>query len=96
MKKIFYLLLLVSTTAFCQEADMLIKNGKIIDGTGNSWTIGDVAIKNGKIVAKGHLDSWTATKNIDATGLIVCPGFIDIHTHIESGKERSYSKEFYF
>lgn len=84
MKKIVYLLLFVSTAAFSQQADMLIKNGKIIDGAGNSWTLGDVAIKNGKIVAKGHLDNWRATKVIDATGLIVCPGFIDVHTHIEN------------
>ena len=97
MKKIFYLLLLVSTTAFCQKADILIKNGKIIDGTGNSWTIGDVAIKNDKIVAKGHLDSWTATKTIDATGLIVCPGFIDVHTHIENlERKEPTAKNFIF
>jgi len=83
MKKIFWLLFLVSTIAKAQQADILIKNGKIVDGTGNSWTLGDVAVKDGKIVAKGHLDSWVANKTIDATGLIVCPGFIDVHTHME-------------
>ena len=83
MKKLFYLLLLVVTVSHAQQADILIKNGKIIDGTGNSWTVGDVAVKDGKIVAKGHLDNWTAGKTIDATGLIVSPGFIDVHTHME-------------
>lgn len=84
MKKIFYLLLFVANVTYSQQADILIKNGKIVDGTGNSWILGDVAVKNGKIIAKGHLDSWTAPKIIDATGLIVCPGFIDVHTHIEN------------
>ena len=56
MKKLFYLLLLVVTVSHAQQADILIKNGKIIDGTGNSWTVGDVAVKDGKIVAKGHLE----------------------------------------
>ena len=83
MKKLFYLLLLVVTVSHAQQADILIKNGRIIDGTGNSWTVCDVAVKDGKIVAKGHLDNWTATKTIDATGLIVSPGFIDVHTHME-------------
>ena len=83
MKKLFYLLLLVVTVSHAQQADILIKNGKIIDGTGNSWTVGDIAVKDGKIVAKGHLDNWTGGKTIDATGLIVSPGFIDVHTHME-------------
>jgi len=65
--------------------DILIRNGKILDGTGNSWFYGDVGIKNGKIAAVGHLDNRTALKIIDATGLVVAPGFIDVHAHIESG-----------
>ena len=83
MHKIFFFLFFVATLANAQQADILIKNGKIIDGTGNSWTLGDIAVKDNKIVARGHLNSWTATKTIDATGLIVSPGFIDVHTHIE-------------
>ena len=70
-----------------QTADILIKNGKILDGTGNSWSYGDIAVQNGKIVAMGKLGKWTAAKTIDATGLVVAPGFIDVHTHIE-GDER--------
>ncbi len=88
---------MVSTTAIGQQADLLIKNGKIIDGTGNSWILGDVAVKNGKIVGKGHLDNWKADKTIDATGLIVCPGFIDVHTHIENlEKKDPLAKNFIF
>lgn len=72
-----------------QQADILIKNGKIIDGTGNSWVYGDIAIKDGRIVKTGRLSQWQAGKIIDATGLIVAPGFIDVHTHIEGEEKRA-------
>lgn len=86
--RVFVLILcLYSTAIYAQQADIIIKNGKILDGTGNSWYYGDIAIQNGKITAIGKLGKWTAIKNIDATGLIVAPGFIDVHTHIE-GDER--------
>ncbi|HRI21506.1 MAG TPA: amidohydrolase family protein, partial [Panacibacter sp.] len=66
-----------------QVTDILIQHGKIIDGTGNPWFYGDVAVSNGKIIAIGNLANWQSLKTIDATGLIVAPGFIDVHTHIE-------------
>ncbi len=65
-----------------QTFDLLIKNGKIIDGTGNSWFYADVGIAQGKIVAVGKLQG-AAQRTIDAKGLIVAPGFVDVHTHIE-------------
>lgn len=70
-------------------ADVLIKNGKIIDGTGNSWFYGDVAIKDGKIAAVGKLNNWKSSRVIDATGLIVAPGFIDVHTHLEDEEAKN-------
>jgi len=63
------------------DADIVIKNGKIIDGTGNPWFRGDLGIKNGKISKIGHLGKGHDAKVIDAQNLIVCPGFIDIHSH---------------
>jgi len=87
MRKGFFLLFLCYVTASAQQADLLFKNGKIIDGTGNAWFYGDIAIKDGKILAIGHLKNYTAQQTIDATGLILSPGFIDVHTHIE-GDER--------
>jgi len=84
MKQVFFFFLLLISIASCaQQYDVVIRNGKIIDGTGNSWYYGDIAIKNGRIVKTGKLDDASAAKVIDATGLIVAPGFIDVHTHIE-------------
>jgi len=88
MKKII-LLLLAPFSLTAQQADVLIKNGKILDGTGNSWHYGDIAVQNGKIIAMGRSLKLTAAKTIDATGLIVAPGFIDVHTHIEGEEKRN-------
>lgn len=64
--------------------DIVIKNGKIIDGTGNPWYRADIGIKEGKISKIGWFEKASAAKEIDATDLIVCPGFIDIHSHSDT------------
>ena len=64
--------------------DLIFKNGFVIDGTGAPWVKADVGIKDGRIVEVGRLLSSKADRVIDATGLVVCPGFIDIHTHSDS------------
>jgi dihydroorotase/N-acyl-D-amino-acid deacylase len=63
-----------------QDFDVLIRNGRIVDGTGNPAYVGDLGIRGGKIVAMGRLEG-RAARTIDATGLTVAPGFIDIHTY---------------
>lgn len=65
-----------------QEFDLLITNARIVDGTGNPWFWGSVAVRDGKIVGVGRV-SGTANKTIDARGQIVAPGFIDVHGHTE-------------
>lgn len=80
---LFILLLPLVGLAQHADCDILIRNGKIIDGSGNSWFYGDVAIKGDKIIAVGRGLNYQAKKTIDASGLIVAPGFIDVHTHIE-------------
>jgi N-acyl-D-amino-acid deacylase len=90
MKNYFLLaLLIIGLRSTAQQADILIKNGKIIDGTGNSWFYADIAVKDGRIVKIGKLVNWQANKTIDATGLIVAPGFIDVHTHLEDDEKRN-------
>ena len=64
--------------------DLLITNARIVDGSGNPWFRADVAIKDGRIARIGRLGSETATTTIDAHGQILAPGFIDVHTHVES------------
>jgi len=63
--------------------DYIIKGGRIIDGSGNPWYGGDIGIKDGKIVAIGRLDTDLAKDFKDVHELIVAPGFIDVHTHVE-------------
>ena len=61
--------------------DLLIRGGRIVDGTGNPWFAADVGIRADRIVAVGRLAGATATREVDARGLVVAPGFIDLHTH---------------
>ena len=61
--------------------ELVIKNGKIIDGSGNPWLAADVAVVHGKIVGIGQLGDARADQVIDAGGKFVCPGFVDGHSH---------------
>jgi len=72
--------------SFAQESfDIIIKDGRIVDGSGNPWYNADVGIVGERITRIGNLDSANATQTIDATGLTVTPGFIDPHTHALQG-----------
>ena len=65
------------------DFDVLIRNGFVVDGSGAPGFAADVGIRKDRIAAIGTLDSSTAREVIDATGMIVCPGFIDVHVHSE-------------
>src|SRR4051794_2363699 len=62
--------------------DLLIKNGLLVDGTGEAPRQADLAVQDGRIAAIGELDG-PAGEFIDAAGLVVTPGFVDIHTHFD-------------
>jgi N-acyl-D-amino-acid deacylase len=70
------------------DFDLIISGGRIVDGTGNPWFAADIAIKDGRIAAIGRIEPSRAAQAISAKGLIVAPGFIDVHAHIERGIER--------
>lgn len=78
------ILLLFGSPVFGQKFDLIITDGKILDGTGNSWYYSDIGIHQGKIMAIGRLQAAKAEKVISAKGLVVAPGFIDVHTHVEN------------
>jgi N-acyl-D-amino-acid deacylase len=61
--------------------DLLIRSGRVIDGAGNPWFTADVGIAGGRIAAVGRLAGEPAARVVDADGLLVCPGFVDMHTH---------------
>jgi dihydroorotase/N-acyl-D-amino-acid deacylase len=76
--------LLAATFLHAQQYDVLILGGRIVDGTGNAWFNGDVAIRGdriARIAPAGVLASNEARSRIDARGLVVAPGFVDIQSH---------------
>lgn len=91
-------LLLLPLLAFSQtttECDLLITNGRIIDGTGNGWYRGSIAIRQGRIQAiyrNSPDNTWQqnirAKQILDAKQLVVAPGFIDVHTHLEGDETK--------
>lgn len=77
-------LLLSIGACWAQDFDLLIRNGRVVDGTGNPAFVGDVALKDGKVAAMGKLGGRTAKRVIDAKDRIVAPGFIDMHNHSDN------------
>jgi len=80
MRRLLWLctILLLGISANAQDFDILIIAGHIVDGTGSPWYAGDVGIRNGRIAAIGSLRDASAKKTIDAHGMVVAPGFIDM------------------
>src|SRR5436853_5515706 len=65
--------------------DVLIKGGRVLDGSGNPWLAADIGIRGARIVDMGRLGNAAASRVIDAHGLTVSPGFIDVHSHASDG-----------
>ncbi len=92
--------MLVASVAFAQNAndakyDVVIRNARVVDGTGNPWYRADIAIQGDRIAAIGKLGNVRAAREIDATGLVVAPGFIDMLGQSETAlliDNRSISK----
>jgi N-acyl-D-amino-acid deacylase len=85
------LLLAISVPA--QSYDLIIRNGRVVDGTGNPGYFADVGIKNGRVAHIGKI-SGAAKQEIDARTLVVAPGFIDVHTHADAVGTRPRAENF--
>ena len=90
MARTILALCLLSTALGAQSApsdrfDLLIRGGRVLDGTGNPWFYADIGIRGGRIAEIGRLAGREASRVIQANGRIVAPGFIDIHSHADDG-----------
>ncbi|MDA0591289.1 MAG: D-aminoacylase [Planctomycetota bacterium] len=70
----------VATSVSGADFDLVIRGGRVVDGSGNPWRYADVAVKGDRVVAVGRV-TGTGEREFDAKGLVVSPGFIDIHSH---------------
>ncbi|MYJ66939.1 MAG: amidohydrolase family protein, partial [Gemmatimonadetes bacterium] len=78
------------TPAAAQDYDIIIRGGRVIDGSGNDWFRADIAIDGDRIVRIGRMPGATARRVIDATGMYVSPGFIDLHSHADRALTSMY------
>ena len=97
-RRMKFLLCAVALFAFAPLApaadyDLVIRHGSVIDGTGRPAFAADVAVKDGRIALIGRVEGSAATE-IDATGLVVAPGFIDVHTHADEIAEQPRAENF--
>jgi len=100
MNKLLVFMMLGVGALSAQEVpfDILICGGRVVDGTGNPWYSADIGIRGGKIAEIGKLAGRTSMRTVDATGLVVAPGFFDIHTHsdytiVEDGDAQSMVRQ---
>ena len=83
----------LAASAAAADFDTIIRHGRIVDGTGSPAFFADVGIADGRIVAVGHITN-SAKRELDAHGLVVAPGFIDVHTHADEVAEHPLAENF--
>jgi len=88
-----FLLLVAAVTTRAATYDLTIRGGSVVDGTGIAAFRADVAVKDGRIVTIGQF-SGDATCEVNAAGLVVAPGFIDVHTHVDNAHQQPLAENF--
>ena len=88
------LLIAVPAAQSTKRYDVVVAGGRVIDGTGRPATVTDVAIKDGRIAALGRIPRSQAEQVVEAAGLVVAPGFIDVHTHADDLVSRPAAANF--
>ena len=86
--------LLLLSAAFAQDYDLVVRHGRVVDGTGAPANAADVAVRDGRIIAVGKDLAGRGRAEIDARGRVVAPGFIDVHTHSEDIDELPAAENF--
>ena len=87
------LMLWSTTIAQAADYDLVLRRGRVADGTGNPARFADVAVRDGRIVAVGNV-TGSAKAELDASGLVVAPGFIDVHTHADDVATQPLAENF--
>ncbi len=90
---LFTLFAFVAGVTAAEDWDLVIRSGRVVDGTGNPAFFADVAIKDGRIASIGRV-SGTGKTEINAKGMVVAPGFIDVHTHADEVAEMPLAENF--
>ncbi|MFN0067194.1 MAG: N-acyl-D-amino-acid deacylase family protein [Limisphaerales bacterium] len=93
MLRLIVLLALAGFAAGGADFDLVIRGGRVVDGTGNPAQFADVAIRDGRIAAIGRVTGHAA-RELDARGCVVAPGFMDVHTHADDVAEQSRAENF--
>lgn len=93
MRGLLALVFLTQAISAQSPYDLVIRNARILDGAGNAWFAGDVAVRGDTIVEVGHLPNAPANWTLDAKGLTLAPGFIDTHSHGIQGIQRTPAAE---
>ena len=88
-----FLLCAAVSAASAQDYDLVLRGGRVADGTGNPAVLADVAVKGGRISAVGRV-TGTAKRTVDVKGMVVAPGFVDTHTHAEGIEDQPLAENF--
>ena len=87
------LLMTLGSGGTAADFDLVLRHGRVVDGTGNPAFFADVAVKDGRIAVVGRVEGRSKAE-LDLRGLVIAPGFIDVHTHVDELAEQPLAENF--